>query len=143
MIKEIRDHIKTQIKAAESKYKQADQPFFKDEEAVGTKVNYTYAVEFGAFSQISEENGEVFGSIEVILKTYRQGSKDRLADHDAGFCDAIIINTKILDRSSFINAEYIKDVTGVDVAPALVDESQNIYMYTNTLNFNIAYGIGD
>jgi hypothetical protein len=143
MIKEIRDHIVSQIKKAESKYKQTDNPFFSDAEVSGTKVDYTYSVEFGAYSQTLSNDGEAYGSQAVTVKTYRQGTRDKLKDHDIGLCEAIVINNLLLDRIAFNNAKYIKEVQGQDVTPSLVDDSQNIYVYTNNLTFFIGFGIGE
>lgn len=143
MISEIRKHIKDSIKACSDKYRMIDNPFHKDEELVGTKANYDYAVTMGnAIKLIDDELGNV-QQIPVNLKTYRQGTKDKNADFDEGFEEALIIKDLILDRSSINSKEYIKGMTSSNVNPGEVLNSQDIYSYETNFIFTISYGIGD
>ena len=143
MISEIRDYIKTQIKGISTQYFEIDNPFSKDEDAVGTKVDYSYAVDMGTSAQEINENREVVDNITVTLRTYRQGTKDKLADFDDGYCQALLINALLLDKTNFINAKYILSVTSGGVTPSEVLDSQDVYAYTNNLVFKLSYGLGD
>jgi len=143
MISEIRKHIKDSIKACSSKYIMIDNPFHKDEDLIGTKANYLYALVFGpSVKLIDDELGNV-QQIPVNLKTYRQGAKDKNADFDEGFEEALIIKDLILDRSSINSKEYIKGMTSSNVNPGEVLDSQDIYSYETNFIFTISYGIGD
>jgi hypothetical protein len=120
-----------------------DNPFHKDEDLVGTKANYQYALVFGpSVKLIDDELGNV-QQIPVNLKTYRQGSRDKLSDFDEGYEEALIIKDLILDRSTLNSKEYIKGMTSSNVSPGEVLDSQDIYSYETDFLFTISYGIGD
>lgn len=143
MIAEIRAHIKASIKSCSAKYQMIENPFHKDEDLVGTKANYLYAIEFGsAIKLIDDELGSV-QQIPVNLKTYRQGDRDKNAEFDEGYEQALIIKDLILDRSSINSKEYIKGMTSSNVNPGEVLNSQDIYSYETNFIFTISYGIGD
>lgn len=143
MIAEIRKHIKDSIKSCSTKYAMIDNPFHKDEELVGTKANYRYAVEFGASVKIIDDELGNVQEIPVNLKTYRQGTRDKNADFDEGYAEALIIKDLILDRSLINSKEYIKGMTSSNVTPGEVLDSQDIYSYETNFIFTISYGIGE
>lgn len=143
MIDEIRKHIKDQIKAISSQYLETDKPFAKDEDLIDTKADYTFYTEFGATTQEINLAGESVDNVAVTLKTYRQGARDNLADFDEGYCQALLINSLILDNAKLNSAKYILSVTSGGITPSEVLDSQDIYTYTNNLIFKISYGIGD
>lgn len=144
MIAEIRNHIDTCVKSISKKYQTDDQnPFFKDEEVVGTRVDHFYTILFGSTVTEEELSGENTSNITVTLKTYVQGSRNKLADFDEGYCHAIMINCLVVDRSRYIGSQYIKNIESSQVSPIEVLDAQDIYAFESTFNIKLSYGLGD
>lgn len=143
MIKEIRKHIVGCVKSVDKRYISTDNPFAQDNEVIETKLPYFYNITFGpTINELVEENGTV-SNIAVTLKTYVQGNRDKLCDFDEGYCQAIMIDCLIVDRSRYIGSQYIKNIESTGVSPIEVLDSQDIYAFESTLNIKISYGLGD
>lgn len=143
MIEEIRAHIKSSVKRCSTKYQEIDNPFFNEEDLVGSKINYQYSTVFGdSLSIIGDDLGNV-ANIPVNMKIYRQGLHKKLDEFDNGYEDALIIKDLILDRSLLNSKEYIKGMTSSTVIPGEVLNSQDIYSYEINFIFTISYGLGD
>lgn len=144
MITEIRSHIKEAIRQCSKRYCEIDNPFFNDQDIKQTRLDYEYALIFGASSSTIGNDG--LGSVDVIpvnLKLYRQGGRDKLSAFDEGFEHALVIRDLILDRAALIGKEYIKGITSSSVTPSEVVSSQDVYAYETNFNVTISYGIGD
>jgi hypothetical protein len=143
MISEIRKHIKDSIQACSKLYKQIDTPFHKDEDTIGSDPEYKYALVFGSSNKLIDDEDGSTVEIPVNLKTYRQGTRDKLSSFDEGYSQALMIKDLILDRSSLNGKEYIKGMSSSNITPAEVIDSQDIYSYETNLIFTISYGIGE
>lgn len=143
MISEIRKYIKEAIEVCSSEYKEIQNPFHKDEDLAGSRIPYQYALSFGASEKIVEYGGESVLDIPVNLRLYTQGAREKLADFDKGYENALIIKDLILDRSIINSKEYIKGVTSSTVNPFEVIDSQDIYGFETSFIFKISYGIGE
>jgi len=143
MIKEIRKHIVDSIKSVDTKYVTVDQPYGKDEDVIGTKLPYFYNITFGATTNEIVEAGGTVSNVSVNLKTYVQGTRDKLSDFDEGYCQAIMIDSLIVDRSLYIGSQYIKNIESTGVTPIEVLDSQDVYAFESTFNIKLSYGLGD
>lgn len=143
MIAEIRQHVKTQIRTCNAKYKSVDTPFFNNAEVVDDKTDYTYYLEFGDTTTLVDDTRGRVETINVKLQLYRQGRRDKLGDFDEGYAQALTINALILDKTKYISGNYTKHITSNAVTPAEISESQNIYSYTIDYNITISYAIGE
>lgn len=144
MIAEIRQHITTCVKLVSKNFVTGNNPFMKDQEAISTnKTDYWYSVTFGQNLVELADVGEAVTNIPVILKTYVQGKKNRLADFDEGYCRAIMIDCLIVDRSKYIGSQYIKSIQSAGVNPIEVLDSQDIYAFESTFTIKLSYGLGD
>jgi len=141
MIAEIRNHIKTSIKACDSRYLEIDDPFFDVSEVAGDRVDLQYAIRMGASTAIINDDLGNAVEIPVTLTLFRQGGDDKSAVFDEGFTHALIIKDVILDITSIINKDYIKGIKSSSVSPGEVEDSQDIYSYEITFIFTISYGI--
>lgn len=143
MIAEIRTYIHSTIKSINTKYITVDKPFALDEDVVSTKADYTYFLDIGpAELEIGDDLGNV-ANLSCTLRVYRQGKSKKLDNYDDGYCEALLINSLILDRSRINGTEYIKGITTSSVNPVEVDGSQDLYSFESTLNVKISYGIGE
>lgn len=144
MLGEIRDHIKQTIRQCSKKYCEIDNPFFREEDLIQSKLDYQYSITIGASSPVIGEEG--LGSVDLIpvnLKLFRQGGRDKLTTLFDGYDHALLIRDLLLDRAALIDKEYVKGITSSNVTPAEVGNSQDIYSYEINLNVTISYGIGE
>jgi hypothetical protein len=143
MIDLIREEMKKRIKEASAYYKQIQNPFFNDLDISESGINYQFFISFGSTAPLVQGKEGAISQVNVILKTYRQGTRDKLSDFDEGYCEALLMKELILDRSKIINKDYIKGVTGSDTIPSEIPDSQNVYVYETNFVFTISYGIGE
>jgi hypothetical protein len=143
MIDLIREEMKKRIKEASAHYKQIQNPFFNDLDIPESGINYQFFISFGPTAPLVQGKEGAISQVNVILKTYRQGTRDKLSDFDEGYCEALLMKELILDRSKIINKDYIKGVTGSDTIPSEIPDSQNVYVYETNFVFTISYGIGE
>lgn len=143
MIADIRTFIKSIIKSVDSRYIGNDKPFEDEGAVISTKADFTYHLDIGASTlEIGDDLGSV-ANVSCTLKIFRQGGSDKLSNYDQGYCDALLINSLILDRSRLNGQDYIKGITTSSVNPVEVEGSQDLYSFESTLIFKLSYGIGD
>lgn len=142
MIAEIRKHVRESIKAIDSGYIENDRPFEDSANVIQTKIDKTYHLGIGsAVKEIEcEVNGAVY-NVSVTLRLYRLGGRDRLANFDEGYCQALLTNLKILDNLNENNRDYIKGITSSSVDPSEIDDSQDLYSFETNLTFKISYNL--
>lgn len=143
MIAGIRSHIKESILKCSSRYREIKNPFPKPEDVIQNKMDYQYAVIFNPSSQILGDTEDSMSEVSVTVRTYKQGSRDKLASFDEAYSQALMIKSLILDISLLDSKEYIKGIDSSDVIPGEVVDSQDIYTYETNFIFTISYGIGD
>lgn len=143
MIADIRSYIKAVIKSVDNRYVPNERPFEEEGNIVSTKADLTYHLEIGPSTlEIGDDLGNV-ADVSCTLKIFRQGGAKKLENYDEGYCDALMINSLILDRSRLNGQDYIKGITTSSVNPVEVEGSQDLYSFESTLIFKLSYGIGD
>lgn len=143
MIAEIRKHIKESINRCHGKYYEIKNPFPKPEDLIETKADKQYAVIFDPALQVLGAIDDSMTEVQVIVRTYKQGGRDKLKSFDEAYSQALQIKSLILDISSLNSKEYIKGIDGSEVIPEEVLDSQDIYTFETKFIFTISYGIGD
>ena len=142
MISEITRHVRECIKAIEGSYIENERPF-EDAGNVPGLPEKTFHLEIGpATKEVEDELGAIT-NVEATLRLYVQGGRNKLEAFDEGYCHALLVNLKVLDKTLLMNREYIKGVTTSNVNPSEIDGSQDLYSFETTLNFKIGYAIGD
>jgi hypothetical protein len=143
MIAEIRKHIKEQILRCSKSYKEIQTPYPEPADLMQNKAAYQYAIIFNPSTSIISDTEDSMDQISVTLRTYRMGDRDKLANFDEGYTNALLIKSLLLDISGLNSKEYIKGIDASAVTPAEVQDSQDVYSYETNLIFTISYGIGD
>lgn len=143
MIAEVRDYIRKCIKEIDKSYLENSNPFPDIGETLATnKIDKSFQIIMGASEVELSDQDEAVSNLSVTLRTFKQGTRDKLADFDEGYCDALLIKSRILDKSKINTLNYTKGITSPSVNPTEIDGSQDVYAFETTLTFKLSYGIG-
>lgn len=144
MIAEIRQHVREVMRAIDSSYVENDRPFEDPANVVNTKIDKTYHLEIGTANKEVDDDylGAVF-NVEVVLRLYALGGRDKLNVFDETYCHALLVNLKLMDKLLVHTRNYIKGITSSSVNPSEIDGSQDLYSFETTFTFKISYGIGE
>jgi len=143
MIREIRNHIREAIRSINGAYIENERPLENPGNVIGTNAEKTFHADINeAVREVQDELGEVM-DVTVNLRVYTQGGRNKLDDYDEGFCEALLINSKIMDKAIINNRNYIKGVTSSQVEPSEIDGSQDLYSFESILTFKISYQLGE
>lgn len=138
MIQSVRSYFDTIIKEIDSDFR-SDGFVFDTEFTADHNLDFTYKLNMGTMS-IARQNSAIEATLPVVIWIHKVSNADKQKDDfDTTYCKAVDIMARAMNQTKIDQTEYIKAVTGVDIAPSALEDNDNSMRFTLefsvTLNF--------
>ena len=136
MISEIRSYFKLVINEVDSDLKQHNRYFISDDIADTNKED-RYHLYIGNVDT-NRQDIDMNSVFAISLKFWKNGDSDEIEKIDKAYCNAILMQLKLMDKKRITQSEFIKSVDGtsIEIEPSI--NNDNLAEFT--LQFNITVG---
>lgn len=124
MISEIRSYFKSVINEVDSDLKAHDRYFISDDIADTNKED-RYHLFIGALTT-DRQDIDMVGVFAITLKFWKNGNNDEIARIDQAYCNAIEMQSKLMDQKRVSQLDFIKSVEGKVVDPKTEENNDNL-----------------